>query len=128
MSRKTVKEGNSRTGKITAAGRGQITGPLTAAKTKIEMKAGMKAGEAKARIVRDIRIIKGIRLAAALVINLLVITGALLDRIAETQLPENEAGRVKALQWMHRQLRQKRDRRMKNGAEIRTETDVPERI
>ena len=120
MSRKMVKEENSRTGIITAAGSGRITDPLAAAKTK--------AGETKARIARDIRIIKRVRLAALLVINLSIIVGALLDRIAETQLPENEAGRVKALLWMHRQLLQKRDRRTKNGAEIRTGTDDPERI
>ena len=117
VSRKVMKEENSRTG---ITGSGKIADSLQAAKTRAE---GMKAAA-----VRDIRIIKGVRLAAVLAINLSIIVAAVLDRIAETRLPDNETGRGKALQWMHRQLRQKRDRRMKNGAEIRTETDVPERI
>lgn len=120
VSRETVREGNSRTGKITAAESGRAAAPLTAAKTRAE--------EAKARIARDIKMARRVRRAVLLGINLLIITGAVLDRIAETQLPENEADRAKALQWMHRQLLQKRGRRMKNDAEIRTGTNAPERI
>ena len=69
-----------------------------------------------------------VRRAVLLGINLLIITGAVLDRIAETQLPENGQDRVKALQWIHSRLLQKRGRRMKNDAEIRTGTNAPERI
>ena len=104
MSRKAEREEISRTGE---AGTGRITDSLRA--------AGAKAGERKARVVRGIRTLRRVRLAAVLVIDLLIIAGAVLDRIAETRLPENEAGRVKALRWMHRQLRQKRDRRTKNA-------------
>ena len=117
VSRKTGREETSRTG---TTGTGRIAGSLRAAEAR--------AGERKARVVRDIRIIKRVRLAAVLGIDLLIIVGAVLDRIAETRLPENEAGRVKALRWIHRQLQQKRDLRMKNAAEIRTETDDPGRI
>ena len=117
VSRETVREGNSRTGKITAAESGRAAAPLTAAKTRAE--------EAKARIARDIKMV---RRAVLLGINLLIITGAVLDRIAETQLPENGQDRVKALQWIHSRLLQKRGRRMKNDAEIRTGTNAPERI
>ena len=114
---KAVKEENSRTGIIAT---GRITGLLPAAK--------MKAGEMKAAAARDIRIIRGVRRAAVPAINLLLITAAVLDRIAETRLPENEVSRGKALRWILLQLRQKRDRRTKSAAEIRTETNDPERI
>ena len=120
VSRETVREGNSRTGKITAAESGRAAAPLTAAKTRAE--------EAKARIARDIKMARRVRRAGLLGINLLIITGAVLDRIAETQLPENGQDRVKALQWIHSRLLQKRGRRMKNDAEIRTGTNAPERI
>ncbi len=120
VSRETVREGNSRTGKITAAESGRAAAPLTAAKTRAE--------EAKARIARDIKMARRVRRAVLLGINLLIIMGAVLDRIAETQLPENGQDRVKALQWIHSRLLQKRGRRMKNDAEIRTGTNAPERI
>ena len=120
VSRETVREGNSRTGKITAAESGRAAAPLTAAKTRAE--------EAKARIARDIKMARRVRRAVLLGINLLIITGAVLDRIAETQLPENGLDRVKALQWIHSRLLHKRGRWMKNDAEIRTGTNAPERI
>ena len=104
MSRKAGREEISKTG---AAGTGRITDSLRA--------AGTKAGERKDRVVRGIRTVRRVRLAVVLGIDLLIIAGAVLDRIAETRLPENEAGRAKALRWMHRQLLQKRDRRMKNA-------------
>lgn len=113
----TMKEKSSRTGTTET---GRVTDSLRAVK--------MKAAGLKAAAVRDIRIIRRVRLAAVLVINLLIIMGAVLDRIAETRLPENEACRGKALVWIHSRLRQKRDRRMKSAAEIRTETNAPERI
>lgn len=102
---KKAKGVNFKTGK--AAGIVRAADPFRAVKTR--------AGEWKAALVRNFRIIRGVRLAAVLVINLFIIAAAALDRIAETKLPENEAGRVKALQWMHRRLRQKRDRRMRNA-------------
>ena len=117
VSKEAVKEENSRTEIIET---GRITGLLPAAK--------MKAGEMKAAAARDIRIIRGVRRAVVPAINLLLIIAAVLDRIAETRLPENEASRGKALRWMLLQLRQKKDRRTKSAAEIRTETNDPERI
>ena len=68
--------------------------------------AGTKAGEMKAAAARVIKTVRRVRLAALLGINLFIITGAVLDRIAETQLPENESGRGKALVWIHNRLRQ----------------------
>ena len=120
VSREMAREGNSRTGRETMAGNGRGTAYLAAVKTK--------ADETKAQIARDIRTVKRARRAVLLGINLLIIAGAVLDRIAETRLPENEACRGKALVWIHSRLRQKRDRRMKSAAEIRTETNAPERI
>lgn len=117
MITETVKEKKPRTGTI---GTDKATGSLQAAK--------MKVGEMKAAAARDIRIIKRVRLAAVLAINLSLIAAAVLDRIAETRLPENEAGRAKVLLWIHRQHRQKRDRRTKSAAETRTEINAPERI
>lgn len=100
--REMAKDGNFKTETVRAAD------PLQAAKTK--------AGELKAAAARDFRILKRVRLAAVLAIDLSIIMAAVLDRIVETKLPENEAGRAKALAWIHRQLRQKRDRRTKKGA------------
>ena len=107
MSQEAVREASSRAGK-TAAGRGRITGPLSA--------AGTKAGEMKAAAVRVIKTVRRVRLAALLGINLFIITGAVLDRIAETQLPENESGRGKALVWIHNRLRHRKGPRTKNAA------------
>lgn len=120
MSREMAREGNSRTGRETMAGNGRGTAYLAAVKTK--------ADETKAQIARDIRTVKRARRAVLLGINLLIIAGAVLDRIAETRLPESGAGRVKALRWIHSRLLQKRGRRTKSGAEIRTGTNAPERI
>lgn len=117
VNREAVREENSRTG-ITETGR--AAGSLSALRAK--------AGELKAAAARDIRIIKGVRRALLLTINLLIIAGAVLDRIAETKLPAEKAGRGKALVWMHRQLLQRRGRRTRNAAETRTETNAPERI
>lgn len=119
VSREMEKEGNFRTGIKTRAESVRGIGPFP---------VKMKAGEVKARVVRDIRTVKRVRRAAMLGINLLVIAGAVLDRIAETRLPESGVGRAKALRWIHSRLRQKRGRRMKNDAEIRTGTNAPERI
>ncbi len=77
--------------------------------------AKAKAGGWKATRARDFKIIRGVRLAAIL-IDLTVIAVAVLDRIAETQLPENEACRGKAFQWMLRRLLPKRGRRRRNAA------------
>ncbi len=101
-----AKGGNSKAGRQTGIVR--AADPFRALK--------MRAGNLKAALVRDFRILKGVRLAAVLVIDLLIIAGAALDRIAETRLPEGEASRGKALVWIHSRLRQKRGRRMKNDA------------